>query len=107
MRGAVHLFLLRDGLHWLRVGALCPTAEREAEQERGGGVGEVVAVVVGRGIIHSLCAQSTVEITQGNDTADRGERLDSGKWGGEGRGGGSVEKQGPHTPKEETQLDFV
>lgn len=84
MRGAVHLFLLRDGLHWLHVGALCPTAEREAEQERGG-VGELV--VVGRGIIHSLCAQSTVEITQGNDTADRGERLDSGKWGGEGRGG--------------------
>lgn len=56
-------------------------------------------VVVGRGIIHSLCAQSTVEITQGNDTADRGEGLDSGEWGGEGWEGLSRNTVHKHTKK--------
>ena len=47
--------------------------ERE-ERERGGG-----------GVIHSLCAQSAVEATLGNETADRGESKKErvvGWWGG-------------------------
>lgn len=51
--------------------------ERGSERER-------------RGIIHSLCAQSAVEITQGNETPDRGERQE-GEMGWCG-----VKKQSPH-----------
>lgn len=39
--------------------------ERECERES-------------RGIIHSLCAQSAVEITQGNEPAETGERQEVG-----------------------------
>lgn len=55
--------------------AVSPTGERggwggrEGERRR-----------EGRGIIHSLCAQSAVEITQGNETADRGGRQKGGGW---------------------------
>lgn len=46
---------------WRAVSPAGEREERESERER-------------RGIIHSLCAQSAVEITRGNETADRGER---------------------------------
>lgn len=63
MSGIVHLFLLRGGLHWLYGG-------QSLERLKSGGER--------RGIIHSLCAQSALEITQGNETADRRERLEGG-----------------------------
>lgn len=55
--------------------AVSPTSERGGGgEDEDGGRGREKERRRGGGVIHSLCAQSAVEITQGNETPDTWER---------------------------------